>query len=66
MCLAGYHNHPQLLLWALSNGADINARVPYCIKDVPLSFAARLGQDDIISLLLTKGANQHAHRPHMP
>lgn len=68
LSLACYNNHPELILWALSNGADIDRRVdPKKVRlEIPLSWAAWRGHDNIIRLLLSEGANQHASRPHLP
>lgn len=58
----------ELALWALENGACINDRVKssYCRNGIPLSWAASMGHNDVIRLLLSKGAKQHARRPHLP
>ncbi len=65
-CLASYNNHPEVLLWALENGANINGQVKQALHEIPLSWAASRGHNDIVRLLLAKGANQHARRPHQP
>ena len=65
-CLACFNNHSKLALWALENGADINGQVRYRLAEIPLSWAASRGHNDMIRLLLSMGANQHARQPHRP
>ena len=65
LCLACLNDHPDLLLWALENGADISVPVKlHRNLEIPLVWAACRGHNRVVRLLLTRSGKQHANRPH--
>ncbi|KAK4696271.1 hypothetical protein P7C71_g1620, partial [Lecanoromycetidae sp. Uapishka_2] len=66
LCYAARLGYPDIVSWALANGGKIDGAIRAALGESPISWAALLGHNNIVRLLLAKGANQQARRPHAP